>query len=152
MSFIRKFAFVFGMGIVLAAGTTARALTITWDNDLLDGDDTNFNNAANWIGAAVPASGDNATFSGASVANPNLTATDTIQGLTFAVGASGYTLSSSGPALTLTNVGTAATSAINAANTGTNTISAPIILGGAAASTATFTQAAGGALVLSGNI
>src|SRR4051812_1160301 len=140
---------VFGTAMVGGLLTsTTHAAPITWNNS-----GTDFNAGPSWIGGIVPGGSDNATFSVASVVNPNLTAADTIQGLTFALGSSGYTLSSSGPALTLTNTGTAATSAINALNvSGTDTISAPIILGETAANSATFTQAAGGTLVLSGNI
>jgi autotransporter-associated beta strand protein len=78
----------------------------------------------------------------------------TIQGLNFSTAAtSGYTLSASSATLTLTNVGTGATGAIEAANTsGTNTISAPLILGGATSSTAEIKQASGGTLVISGAI
>lgn len=53
--------------------------------------------------------------------------------------------------VTLTNTGTS--SAINATNTsGTNTISADLVLGAAAGTTQTFTQAAGGTLAVSGVI
>jgi fibronectin-binding autotransporter adhesin len=163
MTTLRRIALVgFCAGLFSAAMSLSvmplHAATVTWDNDLLDGDDTNFNNAANWSGGSgVPGAADNATFTGAKAVDPNLTASDNILGLTFSTAASsGYTLSSSDPStikLTLTNTGTTSSSAINAANTsGTNTISAPIILGGAAATTATFTQATGGTLVVSGNI
>jgi len=113
---------------------------------------TDFNLTTNWTGG-LPGTTDNAYFTGAAGIQPTLTGGITIQGLTFSSAASsGYTLSSSTGSLTLTNV-TAASLAISAANTsGTNTISAPIILGGAAGSSAFVTQAAGGTLVLSGNI
>src|SRR5207237_9311982 len=80
----------------------------------------------------------------------------TIQELNFsATSSSRYDLTSTNTSikLTLTNTGTGATSAINAANTsGINTIDAPIILGAAASSTETFTQANGGTLVINGVI
>src|SRR4051794_14190638 len=142
MSCNRKCAVVFALSLGLLtasiagiADRPAHAATLTWDNDADpgDGNNTDFNNAFNW-GAGqtgtVPGAADNATFSGAAVSSPNLSAADSIQGLTFLAGASGYTLSSSGPTLTLTNVSSGLNSAINAANTsGTNTISAAIILG-----------------------
>jgi len=127
---------------------SARAASITWGNSATD-----YNSNGSWLGGAAPVAADNATFNGAATTQPSLSASSTNQGLTFTLTGIGYTLSSGAGSLTLTNVGTAATSAINALNTsGTNTISAPIILGGAAASTATFTQAAGGTMNLSGNI
>src|SRR3954452_23886422 len=159
MSSIRKLAFVFASSLILSIGMTpAHAVNLTWDNDTdgSDGSNTDFNNPFNWgpgQTGTVPGAADNANFGGAAVSNPNVTAADTIQGLTFLLGSSGYTLSSSGPSLTLTNTGTTTTSAITALNaSGTNTISGPIILGGNASTTATFTQAAGGTLVVSGNI
>ena len=134
----------------LASFDPAQAASITWSNTATD-----FNTGTDWIGNAVPGSGDNATFTGVKVFNPNLSTSLTIQGLTFSTATtSGYTLSATaGQSLTLTNTGTGATGAITAANTsGTNTISANLILGGAAATTATFTVGAGGTLVLSGDI
>jgi len=85
---------------------------------------------------------------------PYLSADITIQGLTFGTtDAAGYSLSQTAGSLTLTNVGTGASSAIYALNSsGINTISTPIILGGAAATTATFYQVASGTLNVSGNI
>src|SRR5262245_30587428 len=110
MSIIRGFAFVICLSVGLlaitiigVAVTPAYAATVTWDRDLLDGDDTNFNNAANWSGGSgIPGTGDNATFTGASAVNPNLTASATIQGLTFSTAtSSGYTLSAN-PTFALT--------------------------------------------------
>jgi hypothetical protein len=128
---------------------SARAASAVWQNT-----GTDFNTGGNWSGGTgtggIPGTGDNATFTGPEVSNPNLSASLTIQGMTFSTTTSkGYTLSASaGQSLTLTNVGTGATGAVNAANTsGTNTISAPLILGGAASSQAEFAQAAGGTLV-----
>jgi autotransporter-associated beta strand protein len=144
-----KRSFLLPTFALLAFAGLASAADVTWTPGTTD-----FNLGTNWSGSVTPGSGDNAFFTGAAGTQPGLTASDTIQGLTFnGTTSSGYTLSSSNGSLTLTNTGTGATSAINAANTsGTNTISAPIILGGAAASTQYFTQAAGGTLSISGNI
>ena len=146
----RRLAILAGSIAALLGSHSAQAAAITWSNT-----GTDFNTGASWIGNTAPGTGDNATFTGAELTNPNLSASLTIQGLTFSTAtSSGYTLSAAaGQSLTLTNTGTGAASAINAANTsGTNLISAPLILGGAAATTATFTQAAGGTLSISGNI
>lgn len=137
------------LAAVLLASPTAQAATKTWNNT-----GTDFNTTGFWTGG-TPGASDNATFTGAMLTNPNLSASLSIQGLTFSsTTTSGYTLTASASqSLTLTNVGTGTTAAINAANTsGTNTISAPLILGGAAATQAAFTQAAGGTLAVSGNI
>lgn len=128
----------------------ASASSITWDNS-----GTDFNDGASWVSDVAPGASDNATFLGAANISflPVLTASTTIQGLTFStVTSSGYTLSNSnGAALTLTNTGTGTSGAIYAANTsGTNTLSAPIVLGGTGA--ATFTLASGGTLAISGVI
>jgi fibronectin-binding autotransporter adhesin len=132
-------------GCTTAIGTTGFAATVTWNNT-----STDFNTGSDWNTGTVPGAGDTGTFTGPEVANPNLSATDTIQGLAFSTtNSSGYTLS--GQALTLTNTGTAL--AYSGANTsGVNTISAPLILGGATSSTATFSQALGGTLNLSGGV
>jgi autotransporter-associated beta strand protein len=125
----------------------------TWKNTV----NSDFNTGSNWTGGTgpggIPGTGDNATFSAAVPAfQPDLSGPLTIQGLTFATG--GWAVSSStNSVLTLTNTGTGATSAINnTSTTGTTTISARIELGGAAASTATFTQNGGRTMVLSNNI
>src|SRR5207237_7964876 len=113
-------------------------------------------NCARGRGGNAPGVSDVALFGSARVPQPNLSSPLTIHELTFpATTTSGYdrTSSNTGIKPTLTNTGTGATSAINAANTsGTNTIDAPIILGAAAASTQTFTQAGGGTLVVNGII
>ena len=99
---------------------------------------------------------DVAVFNAAMVTQPILSSSAPVMELNFSTTASsGYDLTSSntGIKLTLTSTGTGATSAINAANTsGTNTIGAPIILGAAAGSTQTFTQASGGTLIINGAI
>src|SRR5205823_2094576 len=122
----------------------------TWSNT-----GTDFNSAGSWSGAA-PGSSDVAVFSGVIGTHPNLSSSITVQELNFTITtSSGYDLTSSSTAikLTLTNTGTTTLSAINAANTsGTNTIDAPIVLGAAAASIETFTQASGGTLIVNGVI
>jgi len=147
-------------GYLAAAGTITAALlasqpvfaaSITWNNT-----GTDFNTGTYWSGNSSPGTVDNATFNGASVKNPNLSSSLTVQGITFETAASsGYALSSSGTntKITLTNTGTSTLSAIYAANTsGINAISAPVILGGGAGTTQTFTQASSGTLAISGAI
>jgi len=153
MKFAHKISFckipcAVSLSAVLLAFSTAQAATKTWNNT-----GTDFNTTGSWTGG-TPGASDNATFTGAMTTNPDLSASLTNQGLTFSsTTTSGYTLTATAGQLTLTNVGTGVSAAINAANTsGTNTISAPLILGGAAASQAAFTQAVGGTLVIGGNI
>jgi hypothetical protein len=137
--------------LVLITRSSAQAATVTWKN----AGSTDWNTNGSWSPSGVPASADNATFSGAKASNPNLSASDIIQGLTYTATGIGYDLTSSTIAtkLTLTNAGTGATSAINAVNAGgTNIIDAPIVLGAAANSTQTFTQTTGGTLTLNGAI
>ncbi len=132
----------------------------TWKNTL-----TNFNDPNSWNeNGAPPVAGDVGAFTAAAVAQPQLTASDTISGLYFTgTGTSGYDLTRLGitQTLTLTATGTvigqeksdSTAVAIGAENTsGTNTIDVPIILGVAAASTQTIIQAAGGTLVINGAI
>lgn len=144
-----KNSLFFAVWIAIFSGS-AWAASVTWNDS-----GTDFNDGSSWGGGSAPGSGDNAVFSGPSTNQPGLTDDATIQGVTWnGADASGYTLSAqSGKSLTLTNSGSGANSAINAENTsGTNTISAPIILGGAAGSTVNFTQAAGGTLHISGSV
>jgi fibronectin-binding autotransporter adhesin len=142
--------FALSLGLSLSIRPSACASNRIWGNT-----GTDFNNNGSWSGAA-PGLNDVAVFSGAMVTQPNLSISVTTQQLNFSTTASsGYDLTSSntGIKLTLTNTGTGATSAINAANTsGTNTIDAPIILGAAAGSTQTFSQASGGTLIINGAI
>lgn len=144
-----RFRILAFVGALLASAAMAPAADSSWLNL-----GTDFNTPGNWS-AGVPGSGDTAVFGSIAVANPSLSSSLAISGLNFsATGASGYTLSNSGgAALTLSSTGSGATGAINAANTsGTNTISAPLVLGAAGGATQTFTQAAGGTLALSGAI
>src|SRR5947207_13247438 len=142
--------FLFVLAVFLPE-QSAQAGNKTWGNT-----GTDFNAGASWSGGTAPGSSDVAVFNSAKITQPNLSASLTIQELNFSTtSSSGYDLTSSSTSikLTLTNTGTGATSAINAANTsGTNTIDAPIVLGAAAASTQTFTQASGGTLRINGVI
>jgi len=135
---------------LLTLSQPARATDRTWANT-----GTDFNTGASWGGTA-PGAGDRAIFNAAEVTQPNLSSSLSIASLDFSVAAaSGYDLTSSSTAvkLTLTSVVTGTSGAINSsANTGSNTIDAPIILGGAAASTQTFTQVGSGTLILNGVI
>src|SRR6266404_643196 len=138
------------LAIWLLIQQPAHAANRTWSNTATD-----FNNGASWGGTA-PGVNDVAIFSNAMVTQPNLSASLATTQLKFSTTASsGYDITSSNTSikLTLTSTGTTTSSVIYAANTsGTNTIDAPIILGAAAASTETFTQAAGGTLVINGII
>ena len=132
-------------------GPLVQAASISWKNV-----DSDFNTGTSWIGDAAPGSGDVAAFSTSQTINPTLSTHLTIQSLSFAT-SSNYTLSNFGGAvLSLTTEGSSdavGTSAIRASNiTGTNTISAPIILAGTASSTQSFSQAASGTLTVSGSL
>ena len=134
---------------VLAAfiGLPGRAASVSWSNNGSD-----FNTGTNWLGGSVPGTGDRAVYENTGNSASNLSTAATIQGITFnGTTSSGYTIS--GSPITLTASGSNASGAISANNTtGTNTLSANVILSQAAGSTANFTQAAGGTLVISGNI
>ena len=131
----------------LLLGHPAAAANKTWSNT-----GTDFNTTGNWSGG-TPGVADVAVFDVAMVTNPNLSASLTIQQLSFStIGASGYDLTSSSTSikLTLTNTGNSTNSAIYSATTsGTNTIDAPIVLG-AASGTQSFNQATGGTLIVNG--
>ena len=139
-----------GLLIHLAFAGSASAAQKVWFNI-----GTDYNTAANWNGG-LPGAGDNAYFSSNVTNQPVLSGAIQNQQILFTTTTGGWTLSGAS-ALTLTSNGTgnvdATGSAIVCNNTsGTNTISAPIILGQGAATTATLYQAAGGTLVISGNI
>lgn len=123
----------------------AFAATRTWKN--LGG--TDFNTASNWTSATVPGSADIALFNAAEVSQPNLSASVSISTLSFSgVGTFGYDITSTNSSITLTLLGG---TVISLANTsGTNTVDAPLILGGAGGATQTFAQATGGTLVING--
>jgi len=133
----------------LVLGSLAHAADSTWSNT-----GTDFNTAGNWS-AGVPGAGNQAIFNVAAVTNPNLSTSLSIGELTFSTAtSSGYTLSASpGQSLTLTGRTLATSNAIESLNTsGTNTISANLIVSRTGGGASTFTQAVGGTLVLSGNI
>lgn len=135
----------------LLASYSARAATNgTWANG-----GTDWNTFTDWVSNIPPTAGGTATFTGAEVSNPNISTSVSIGQLNFATSGTGYNVTaSSGQTLTLTNVGTSSGSvAINAGNTsGINTITAPIVLGGASGSTEEFLQASGGSLIINGAI
>jgi hypothetical protein len=140
--------------LALSLATTARA-DKTWKNVAAN---TDWNTNGSWVPSGVPTAANNdfAIFSAAKVSNPNLSANGSALGLNFStISSSGYDITSSSTSvkLTLTSIGTGTSSAINAANTsGTNIIDAPIVLGAAASTTQTFTQASGGTLVVNGAV
>lgn len=127
----------------------AEAADINWNNT-----GTDFNDGASWVGGLAPGSADIARFPDAPVTSPNLSASATVQAFRFLSTTPGYTLSgNSGTALTVTSTSASATSALFGANTsGTNTISADVVLGAAAAAEQSIGSAAGGNLLISGNI
>jgi fibronectin-binding autotransporter adhesin len=125
-----------GLLSLLACSGPALSADRAWNNT-----GTDFNAAGSWTGG-VPTSADRGLFNAAAVTQPNLSASLTLQGLSFT--ASGYTLTSSGigTQLTLTNTGVSTSnSALNTSAGTTNIINAPIVLGAAAGVTQTFTNA-----------
>src|SRR6476646_9732099 len=125
-----------GAAVAMAMATfasvqSARASVIDWANTGSD-----FNTGGDWMGGNVPGTGDIAEFNSAKVFDPNLSASLTILGLNFEA-VSVYTLSGScGATLTLTNTGSNGTALTSAGRggvgSGTNTVSAPLILAGGA--------------------
>ena len=124
----------------------------TWNNA-----GTDFNTTGNWTGG-LPGSGDFAQFpAGTASVQPNVSANIAVLGVSFfTTTTTGYDLTSSSTAIQLLLNSVSASvgaQAINANNsTGTNTVDAPLVLNGAAASTQTFVQAGGGTLALNGVI
>lgn len=119
-----KYSFVRRNGLALLAlvlpafSQTLHASPIQWSNS-----GTDFNAAASWIGDVSPGAADLATFSGAPLTNPVLSAPSTVAGLVFAdAEASGYGLS--GSTLTLGVSGIDA----SALSSGTNSISSNLTL------------------------
>jgi autotransporter-associated beta strand protein len=140
-----------GVGAVAGFGCPfAHAADKIWNDTATD-----FNSAGSWTGG-LPGTSDAAVFpTDASILNqPNLTANITIQQLRFNAAAAGYTLSADpGLALRLNNTAFGTSSAIVGAHIlGTNIITAPIVLGGAAASTQAFNMIGGGTTSIAGNI
>ncbi len=147
---------VLALTLAWAAPCRGLASGYTWNST-----GTDFNTAANWSSPGVPGSADHILFNGASTGtNPNLSASATIQQILFGEAtSSGWALSGATPltTLTLTSNGTGTTpgtgAAIYASNTsGTNTISASLVLGAASNQNQRFDVAAGGALELTGPI
>jgi fibronectin-binding autotransporter adhesin len=141
------------LALLLALASSPSHADQTWKNTA---GNTDFNAGTSWVSGTAPSTGDKALFTAAAVAQPNLSASKSILALSFTVaGASGYDLTSSTTSIKLTVIsnGSGASSAINAANTSlSNTIDAPMILGAGTANLVTFTQAAGGELVVNGAI
>jgi len=132
--------------------TSIHGASITWNNS-----GTDFNAGASWTGSVAPGVADVATFTGARVTNPALSAAASVKGLAFSdSAASAYTIS--GNTLTLGTSGIDA----SAVTSGTNTISSSLNLasGGQtwtsgagstiALNTGTFTRAAGSTLNIQG--
>jgi len=139
-----------GACLCLYTGTASAGTISNWKNT-----GTDWNTAGNWS-AGIPTggtgNGNGAGFTTGAVTNPNLSSNATAGSLQFSTAASsGYTISANtGLSLTLDGGGTSATTSnwsVYAQNTsGTNTISAPLVL----SSAGSLVQVAGGTLVLSG--
>ena len=139
------------IALTLALGASSgQAATRTWNNS-----GTNFNAGASWGGTA-PGVADRAAFNNSAVTQPKLSASIAILTLSFEAGSSGYDITNTTTeVLTLSQNGAGGavtTAAIFANNTsGTNTVSAPILLSNAA-NTSIAQNASGGTLVLNGVI
>src|SRR5215210_1926341 len=121
----------------------AYGTALDWNNT-----GTDFNAAASWTPAGGPpgtSSTDTALFPSAPGTNPNLTASPApFAALRFTSTTPGYTLSgNAGTVLTVTSTSTGATASLFSANTsGSNTISANVVLG--SATTQNIAAASGG--------
>lgn len=141
-----------GVGVVATFGSPfTHAADRTWNDSA-----TNFNSAGSWTGG-LPGTSDAAVFpADASILNqPNLTASGTIQQVRFnAAAAFGYTLSANPDfALQLNNTSNGTVSAIVGAHImGTNTITAPIVLGAGTSATQTFNMIGGGTTSITGRV
>jgi autotransporter-associated beta strand protein len=145
------FLLFFGLSTFLLASPAA-ATDQTWKNTATD-----FNSGASWTSGTAPGAGDRALFTGAEGTQPNLSASVSIANLDFSNSTTtGYDLTSNSTSITLTLTSISTSSGAQAIVTnntsGTNTIDAPIILGGGAASTQTFSIGNGGTLVIHGVI
>jgi autotransporter-associated beta strand protein len=143
--------------MLLGAANASRAADCVWTN--APAGPLDYNAATSWTNGVAPGASDAAVFTNAAVAQPNLSASLINRQVRFAsAGASGYTLSANpGASLTLTSTGSGTTAGTGSAlvgqhTSGTNTISAPIILGAAAGSTQNVSMATAGTLVFLGNI
>lgn len=139
---------------VLLFPQSALAATAVWN-----GAGTDFNTGANWTSGTgaggIPGTGDYAQFANGMTAQPNLGSALTILGVNFAATANGYDLTSGSGntvALTLTSTGSSSTAAVRStAGAGlSNTINAPLVLGGSGAMS--IDQSGGGSLVINGVI
>ncbi len=100
------------------AALTASAASITWNNT-----GTDFSSTSSWAGGVAPGNADVATFSGARVTNPTLSAPAAVRGLSFAdAAASSYSIT--GSTLTLGIQGIDA----SAVTSGSNTLSSNLTL------------------------
>ena len=136
-------AAVAGMAFVGQADAALR----TWMNL-----GTDFNTAANWDTGA-PVATDSVYFLTPEVTNPNINTASNLSlgSLNFGFTGVGYTLSSTGGgSLTLTNNGASSSTALQHDSSGTNTISAPLVLGNSTGLTTI--NVTNGSLVVSGNI
>jgi len=140
---------------LLCGSLPLMAVNRTWNNTATD-----FNDGGSWVDGVAPGSGDRAYFNGTAAFQPQITASTTLQGITFGVTGNvgtGYVLSGSeGAALTLTTTGGGNTSGNGTIgvlkDSGTNTISVPIILGGAADSVHAIRAEGNTMLILKGGI
>jgi len=142
----------------LFAVADIQAAQKTWNNT-----GTDWNTATDWTGG-VPTGNNVAVFATSPGTQPNVSTSDTTAGVYFlGAGTAGFNLTSSNSAVTLTLTGTGSTgnggtsnssaAAIRSeATSGTNTVSAPLILGAAAGATQVFYQETGGTLVVSGPV
>ncbi len=153
--------------IAIMLPASAHASARTWKNTA---GNTDFNAGGSYTGGIAPGLGDVALFSGAAVAQPNLSASVSIAGLLFTgTSTSGYDLTNNANAvLTLTGynatgaaneTSNSSAAAIRAENTsGSNTIDAPLTLtpagtpSGFSVPTSIFYQASGGTLIVNGTI
>ncbi|MFT3991762.1 MAG: autotransporter-associated beta strand repeat-containing protein [Luteolibacter sp.] len=130
-------------GAVLLLGTDfSQAAAITWTGTT----STDFEIGSNWGGTAPvnDLTTDVGTFTGTVTANqPALSANRSIAGLAFTTATGGWTLSGAANTLTIGATGISSTN-----TSGTNTISAGLILGAAQS----WTQATAGTLTASGNL
>ncbi len=69
---------------------TLPASASTWNNS---GSNTDWNTSTNWTPGGIPGTADTATFTGAAVAQPNISSSDTITAIDFTNTAKGYILS-----------------------------------------------------------
>ncbi len=140
--------------LICSSNREAYGAAFTWNNT-----GTDFNAAASWTEAGGPpgtvGTGDTALFPNVPGTNPNLSASPApFTALRFTSTTPGYTLSGdAGTVLTVIGTGTSASASLFGANTsGTNTISANVVLGAAAGLEQSIGSASGGNLTISGNI